>query len=110
MAVPGMLLNNVTISQIKGTVSIKMHEIDPSHVKKTSFTCSLVINRIQMSERSCFRQHRLFTFVCHYASREVICGMLTKVCRAHKLFETFVFSLLSTHCLKLDFPEYVMYL
>ena len=28
----------------KGTASIKMCEIDPSHVKETSFTCSLVIH------------------------------------------------------------------
>ena len=28
----------------EGTASIKMHEIDPSHEKETSFTCSLVIN------------------------------------------------------------------
>ena len=32
--------------RVKGTASIKnkMHEIDPSHVKETSFTCSLVMN------------------------------------------------------------------
>ena len=35
-----------------------------------------------MFERSCLQQYRLFTFVRHYASREVSCGMLTKVCRA----------------------------
>ena len=35
-----------------------------------------------MFERSCLWQRRLFTFVHHYASREVSCGMLTKVCRA----------------------------
>ena len=29
---------------IKGTASIKMRAIDPSHVKESSFTCSLVIN------------------------------------------------------------------
>ena len=29
---------------LKGTASIKMREIDPSHVKETCFTCSLVIN------------------------------------------------------------------
>ena len=29
----------------KGT-SIKMREIDPSHVKETRFTCSLVINEM----------------------------------------------------------------
>ena len=28
----------------KGTASIKMREINPSHKKETSFTCSLVIN------------------------------------------------------------------
>ena len=28
----------------RDTASIKMHEIDHSHVKETSFTCSLVIN------------------------------------------------------------------
>ena len=66
-----------------------MCEIDPSHVKETSFTCSLVINEYQnaacsfrMLERSRLRQRRLFTFVHHYASREVSCGMLTKVCGA----------------------------
>ena len=63
-----------------------MREIDPSHVKETGFTCSLVINSMQkaacsfrMFERSCLRLHRLFMFIRHYA---VICGMLTKVCRA----------------------------
>ena len=51
----------------KGTASIKMHEIDPSHVKETSFTCSLVINRIKKAdcsfrtfERSSLRQRGLF--------------------------------------------------
>ena len=34
-----------------------------------------------MFERSCLRQRRLFTFVRHYSSREVSCGMLTKACR-----------------------------
>ena len=29
---------------IEGTTSIKMCESDPSHVKETSFTCSLVMN------------------------------------------------------------------
>ena len=29
---------------VKVTGSIKMREIDPSHVKETSFACSLVIN------------------------------------------------------------------
>ena len=83
--------------RIKGTASIKMRETDPSHVKETSFSCSLVINEYKkdacgfrkpqknskkMFERSCLRQGRLFTFVRHYASREVSCGMLTKVCKA----------------------------
>ena len=36
----------------------------------------------RMFKRSYLRQHRLFTFVRHYASREVSCGMLTKICRA----------------------------
>ena len=31
-------------SLIKGTEGIEMREIDPSHVKETSFTCLLVIN------------------------------------------------------------------
>ena len=68
-----------------------MREIDPTHVKETRFTCSLVINWLQkaacsfrMFERSCLRQRRLFTFVRHYASREVSCGILTKVCRARR--------------------------
>ena len=51
-----------------------------------------------MFERSCLRQHRLFTFVRHYASSEVSCGMLTKLYINSKLFETFVFSPLSAHC------------
>ena len=34
---------------LKGTASIKMPEIDPSHVKEISFTCSLVVNCIQKS-------------------------------------------------------------
>ena len=34
-------------SRLKGTTSIKVREIDPSHAKETSFTCSLVINWIQ---------------------------------------------------------------
>ena len=29
---------------LKGTSSIKMCEINPTYVKETSFTCSLVIN------------------------------------------------------------------
>ena len=76
-----------------------MREIGPSHVKETSFTCSLVINWIQKSclyfrmfERSCLRQRRLFTFVRHYDSCAVSCGMLTKVCKARiNLFETLSF-------------------
>ena len=71
------------------TASIKMREIDASHVKETSFTCSLVINWIHKAycgfrtfERSCLQQRRLFTFVCHHAFGEVSCGMLTKVCKA----------------------------
>ena len=70
-----------------------MGEIDPSHVKETSFTCSLVIHWIpkaacsfRMFERLCLRQRRLFTFIRHYASREVSCGMLTKVCRARIIY------------------------
>ena len=51
----------------KGTASIKMREVDPSHVKETSCTCSLVINGIQTKaacsfrifERLCLRQCRL---------------------------------------------------
>ena len=40
-------MGNVTCGKekmFKGTASIKMREIDPSHVKETSFTCSVVIN------------------------------------------------------------------
>ena len=37
-------------SSVKGTASIKMREIDPSHVKETSFTCSLV-QMVQRPER-----------------------------------------------------------
>ena len=36
-----------------------------------------------MFEWSCLQQRRLFMFVRHYASRQVSCGMLTKVCKAH---------------------------
>ena len=64
---------------LKGTTSINMREIDSSHVKETNCTCWLVTNGIQkaacsfrMFERSCLRQRRLFTFVHHYASREII--------------------------------------
>ena len=40
--------NDVTITRtFKGTASFKIREIDPSPVKETSFTCSLVINWIQ---------------------------------------------------------------
>ena len=59
---------------------------DPSEVKETIFNCSLVRNWIQnaacsfrMFERSCLWQRRLFTFVRHYASCEVSCGIFTKV-------------------------------
>ena len=59
---------------------------------------------------SSFRMlERLFTFVrhCINASREVSCGVLTKVCigPAHKLFETFVFSPLSAHGVKPYFHQ-----
>ena len=37
----------------------------------------------RMFYRSCLRQDRLFTFIHHYASREVRCGMLMKDCKAH---------------------------
>ena len=66
-----------------------MRDIDPPppHVKETSLTCSLVINWIRkaacsfrMFERSGLPQHRLLTFFGHYASHEVSCGMLTKMC------------------------------
>ena len=70
---------------IKGIASITMREIDPSHVKESSFTRWWWIQKatcsFRMFERSCLRQRRLFTFVRH-ASREVSCEMLTKVCRA----------------------------
>ena len=32
------------VNRVKGTASIKMREIAPSHVNETSFTPSLVIN------------------------------------------------------------------
>ena len=41
----------------------------------------------RMFERSCLRQCRLFMFIRHYASCEVSCGMLTKVCRARISFK-----------------------
>ena len=40
----GLCYRELWIHRIKGTASIKMREIDPSHVKEISFTCSLVIN------------------------------------------------------------------
>ena len=40
---PVVLLSTET-GPFRATASIKMREIDPSHVKETSFTCSLVIN------------------------------------------------------------------
>ena len=39
----------IKVFNVKGTASITRREIDPSHVKETSFTCSLVINLIQKS-------------------------------------------------------------
>ena len=55
-----------------------------------------------MFERLCLPQCRLFTFVCHYASREVSCRMLTHVsshifigCR-HPMNATFGNTLLCT--------------
>ena len=64
-----------------------MREIDPSHVKEASFTCSLVINSIRkklLVVLECLKDRAFnsFTFIRHYASRDVCCGMLTKVCRA----------------------------
>ena len=38
----------------------------------------------RMLERSCLWQRRLFMFLRYYVSREVSCGMLTKVCRARR--------------------------
>ena len=67
--------------------STSLRKSNPS-VKETSFTCSLVISTkkaacsFRMFERSCLRQCRLFMFIRHYASCEVSCGMLTKVCKA----------------------------
>ena len=63
-----------------------MREIDPSHAKETSYL--LVGDKLntacsfRMLDISGLRQRRLFTFVRHYASRKVSCGMLTKVCSA----------------------------
>ena len=51
----------------------------PAHWSKIEYkkaACSF-----RMFERSCLRQRRLFTFDHHYASHEVICGMLAKVYR-----------------------------
>ena len=36
----------VPVQQVKSTASIKMHEIDPSYVKETSFTCSVKSTKI----------------------------------------------------------------
>ena len=49
---------------IKGTASITMREIDPTHAKETSFTCLLVIYKkaacsFRMFERSYLQQRRL---------------------------------------------------
>ena len=38
--------------RLKGTASIKMREIDPSHVKEISFICSLVITKTACSFRA----------------------------------------------------------
>ena len=67
-------------SHLKRTASSKMFEIDPSHVNEIEYKKAAC--GFRMFERSSLRQHRLFTFVRHYASREVSYGMLTKVCRA----------------------------
>ena len=37
-------INIMMYKTFKGTASIKMHDIDPSHMKETSFTCLIVIN------------------------------------------------------------------
>ena len=94
--------------ELKGTASIKMREIDHSHVKETSFIHMLVINlkktacSFRMFERSYVGQHRSFKFIRHYDLPEVSCGMLTiKGLRGlYKLFETFVFSPFSAHGVK----------
>ena len=53
----------------------------------------------RMFERSCLRQRRLITFVHHYASREVSCGMLTKVCKARiNYFKHSCFSIIRSRC------------
>ena len=90
-----------------------MREIDPFYAHKLNTKKLLVV-------LECLKDHAfdltvfLFTiftlgvgqavystFVRHYASREVSCGMLTKICKVRiKLFETFVFSPLSTHGVK----------
>ena len=54
-----VIITNITF---KGTVSINMCEIDPSHVKANTFTCSLVINWIQKAplfELWCFLHYSL---------------------------------------------------
>ena len=55
-----LVVEGLLILLVKGTASFKMCEIDPSQVKETSFTCSLVINKykkaaciFRMFERSC---------------------------------------------------------
>ena len=76
-----------------------------------------------MFDRSYLRQRRLFTFIRHYASRKVSCGMLTKVCRArinYLKLSPCVFSIIhswyeavfSEDVAKREgnFREYVMYL
>ena len=82
-----------------------MREIDPSHVKETSLTCSLVkieckkaACSFRIYERSCLRQRRLFTFVHHYAFRGQLWNIDKGLWGPHKLFETFVFSPLSARC------------
>ena len=65
-----------------------MREIIPSHVKEFYLLIGDKLNTkkaacsFRMFERSCLWQRRLFTFVRHYASHEVSCGMLPKVCKA----------------------------
>ena len=63
------MAQDLWVSRFEGTASIKMCEIAPSHVKETSFTCSLVINWIQ-------------TAACSFRMFERPYFMLTKVCRA----------------------------
>ena len=45
----------------------------------------------RMFARLCLRQHKLFTFILHHASREVRCiwNFDKGLCGLHKLFETF---------------------